>query len=71
MSFDPLAMPFGTLKTVQILNHCSFVTIKIKLESVFFHNDMISKPSPEVLCTVDRKHAEDLEVVKELQFLLQ
>lgn len=66
MSFEPLAMPFGTLKTVQILNHCSFVTIKIKLESVFFHNDndMISKPSPEDLCTVDGKHAKDLEEVK-------
>lgn len=64
MFFEPLAMPFGTLKTLQILRHCSFVTIKIKLESVFFYNDIISKPSPEVLCTVDRKHAGDLEVVK-------
>lgn len=44
MFSEPLAMPFGTVKTVQILSHCSFGTIKIKLESVFFHNDIISKP---------------------------
>lgn len=64
MLFEPRAMPFGTLKTVQILTHCSFVTIEIKLESLFFHNDIINKPSPEVLCMADRKHAGDLEVVK-------
>lgn len=64
MFFEPLVMPFGTLKTLQNLTHCSFVTIKIKLESLFFHNDIIGKSSPEVLCTADRKHAGDLEVVK-------